>query len=62
MQQQPITSNLAGKGVSRVPATAKASAKKTTVIQNNTVYASNTNDIAKKLAKAASNGIPVGAK
>jgi len=26
------------------------------------VYASNTNDIAKKLAKAASNGIPVGAK
>jgi len=62
MQQQPITSNLAGKGVSRVPATAKTSAKKTTVIQNNTVYASNTNDIAKKLAKAASNGIPVGAK
>jgi hypothetical protein len=60
MQQQPIAPNLAGRGVSRVPA--KTSAKKTTVIQNNTVYASNTNDIAKKLAKAASNGIPVGAK
>ena len=62
MQQQPIAPNLAGKGVSRIAATAKKATNKTTVIQNNTVYASNTNDIAKKLAKAASNGIPVGAK
>ena len=56
MQQQPIAPNLAGKGVAHVPT------KKISVVQNNTVYASNTNDIAKKLAKAASNGIPVGAK
>jgi hypothetical protein len=60
MQQQPIAPNLAGRGVTRVPA--KQSAKKTEVVQNVTVYASNTNDIAKKLSKAASNGIPVGAK
>lgn len=34
----------------------------TTVVQNVMVYASDTNDIAKKLSKAAKNGIPVGGK
>jgi hypothetical protein len=34
----------------------------TTVIQNVTVYASNTNDIYKKLSRGAKNGIPVGTK
>ena len=33
-----------------------------TTIQNITVYASNTNDIEKKMAKAAKLGVPVGAK
>lgn len=35
---------------------------KATPIQNITVYASNTNDIAKKLSKAAKNGTPIGGK
>jgi hypothetical protein len=34
----------------------------TTVVQNVMVYASNTNDISKKLSQAAKNGIPVGGK
>ncbi|NBU93482.1 MAG: hypothetical protein EBS18_02825 [Actinobacteria bacterium] len=34
----------------------------TTIVQNVMVYASDTNDIAKKLAKSAKGGIPVGAK
>jgi len=34
----------------------------TTTIQNITVYASNTNDIEKKMAKAAKQGVPVGSK
>ena len=33
-----------------------------TVVQNVTVYASNTNDIYKKLSKGAKNGVPVGKK
>jgi phage-related protein len=33
-----------------------------TVVQNITVYASNTNDIAKQMAKAAKNGKPIGGK
>lgn len=33
-----------------------------TVVQNIVVYASNTNDISKKLSKAAKNGVPIGAK
>lgn len=33
-----------------------------TVVQNIVVYASNTNDIAKKLSKAAKNGVPIGTK
>lgn len=32
------------------------------VVQNIVVYASNTNDISKKLSKAAKNGVPIGAK
>ena len=34
----------------------------TTIVQNVMVYASNTNDISKKLSQAAKNGIPVGGK
>jgi len=39
-----------------------SSAGGTTVVQNVVVYASNTNDISKKLSQAAKNGIPVGGK
>ena len=49
--------NLAGKGVTKVPAKSTA-----TILQNVTIYASNTNDISSKLAKAAKNGIPLGGK
>jgi hypothetical protein len=57
----PIASqNLAGKGVKKVTTPAKT--KTTAVQQNITVYASNTNDIAKNLAKAAKNGTPIGTK
>lgn len=56
----PVPS-LAGKGVQIVPQSTDTGTKKTTV-QNITVYASNTNDIAKKLAAAAKNGQPIGNK
>lgn len=55
------TPSLKGKGVVRVPQSTDTSSNKTTV-QNITVYASNTNDIAKKLAQAAKNGQPIGGK
>lgn len=48
--------SIEGKGVTVVPS------KTTTVNQNVTVYATNTNDIAKKLSKAATNGLPIGTK
>ena len=51
--------NLQGKGIQTYTDT--SSTKKPTV-QNITVYASNTNDIAKKLAAAAKNGQPIGNK
>ena len=60
MQQQLPAPKLGGKGVAHVPA--KASTKKISVVQNNTFYASNTNDIANKMGKAINNGIPIGAK
>jgi len=50
---------LAGKGVKTIAPKTKAT---TTVNQQVTVYASNTNDIASKLAKAAKNGLPIGSK
>lgn len=37
-----------------------SSTKSTTIVQNVVVYASNTNDISTKLAKAAKNGLPIG--
>jgi hypothetical protein len=54
-----IPSGLAGKKVKTIPPKTKAT---TTVNQQVTVYASNTNDIAKKLSSAAKNGIPIGGK
>jgi hypothetical protein len=54
---QPKAGSIAGKGVTTVPAKPAA-----TVLQNVTIYASNTNDISSKLAKAAKNGIPIGGK
>jgi len=54
---QSKSGSIAGKGVTRVDT------KPTTPIQQNiTIYASNTNDISSKLAKAAKNGIPIGGK
>ena len=53
--------DLRGRPVKVITPTAKPSASPT-VNQNITVYATNTNDIAKKLAKAAKNGVPVGSK
>lgn len=59
--QSKITPSLAGKGVSKV--SPKPTPKPSpTVNQNVTVYASNTNDISKKLSKAAVNGVPLGGK
>lgn len=49
-----------GKGVKTY--TAPTAPKKSTVVQNITVYATNTNDISKKLSKAATNGLPIGKK
>lgn len=56
-----IPSTLKGKGQTTVTATPKPSASPTTV-QNITVYATDTNDIAKKLAKASKTGVPIGRK
>ena len=50
----PDVPNLAGKGVKRIDTPA--------VQQNITVYASNTNDIASKMSKAAKNGLPIGSR
>ena len=52
--------NLQGKGIQTYTDT--SSSNKKTTVQNITVYASNTNDIAKKLAAAAKNGQPIGNK
>ena len=59
-----IPSSLTGKPVKVIPKTPKApaAAKQTTVVQNITVNASNTNDISKKMARAAKTGIPIGGK
>ena len=54
-----IPIGIAGKGVKKITPTPKPTA---TVNQQVTVYASNTNDIASKLAKAAKNGLPLGSK
>jgi hypothetical protein len=54
-----IPIGIAGKGVKTIAPKTKAT---TTVNQQVTVYASNTNDIASKLAKAAKNGLPIGSK
>lgn len=56
--------NLAGKGQKRVttPTPKPTATTKPTTVQNITVYASNTNDISKKLSKAAKNGVPIGGK
>ena len=56
----PDVPNLAGKGVKRID-TPKPSAT-SAVQQNITVYASNTNDIASKMSKAAKNGLPIGSR
>jgi hypothetical protein len=53
--------DLTGRPVKVLTPTPKPSASPT-VNQNITVYATNTNDIAKKLSKAAKNGVPVGSK
>jgi len=53
----PKSASIQGRGVQKVPAKSA-----TTVLQNVTIYASNTNDISSKLAKAAKNGIPIGGK
>ena len=55
------TPNLTGKPV-KIIAKPSTTTSGTTVLQNVTVYASNTNDISKNLSKAAKNGIPVVAK
>jgi hypothetical protein len=55
------TPDLTGRPVKVLTPTPKPSASPT-VNQNITVYATNTNDIAKKLSKAAKNGVPVGSK
>lgn len=47
-------------GASGKPKSAGSSGSTTTVVQNVVVYASNTNDISTKLAKAAKNGLPIG--
>jgi hypothetical protein len=55
------TPNLQGKGVTMIKPTPKKTSAPT-VNQNITVYASNTNDIASKLSKAAKTGVPLGGK
>jgi hypothetical protein len=55
----PITPKLTGTPRKIITSKPKAT---TTVNQQVTVYASNTNDIASKLAKAAKNGLPIGSK
>jgi hypothetical protein len=54
-----IPIGLAGKGVKTIAPKTKAT---TTVNQQVTVYATNTNDIAKKMAAAAKSGLPIGSK
>lgn len=54
-----IPGSIAGKGVQKITVTPKATP---TVNQQITVYASNTNDIAKKMALAAKSGVPIGGK
>lgn len=56
-QTLSTSSNLQGKGVKLITPTPTP---KPAVQQNITVYASDTNDIAKKMARAAKNGIPAG--
>jgi hypothetical protein len=55
----PAKSTLKGVGVKKITPTPKPTP---TVQQNITVYASNTDDIAKKMSKAAKNGLPLGSK
>ena len=60
-----IPSSLTGHPVKTITTPKKVTtpaAKQTTVIQNITVNASNTNDISKKMARAAKTGIPIGGK
>jgi hypothetical protein len=53
--------DITGTGMPKVPQTPKATPKPTpTVVQNITVYATNTNDIAKNLARTAKGGMPIG--
>lgn len=52
-----IPSSIAGKGVPKI-----APKSPVTVVQNNTIYASDTNDIAKKMALASKVGISQGAR
>ena len=56
----PSVPDITGKGVKKITPTPKPTA--TTVQQNITVYASNTDDIAKKMSKAAKNGLPIGSR
>jgi hypothetical protein len=56
-----IKGNIAGGDVMKGGGGAGGGSGKT-VVQNIVVYASNTNDIEKKMAKAAKNGLPVGSK
>ena len=53
--------NLTGHPVKVIPTT-KTTKSTAAVQQNITVYASNTNDIASKLSKAAKTGVPLGGK
>ena len=55
----PSVPDITGKGVKKVTPTPKPTP---TVQQNITVYASNTDDIAKKMSKAAKNGLPIGSR
>lgn len=54
--------DITGKGVPTIKPTPKPTPSSSPTVQNITVYASNTNDISKKLAKAAKNGQPIGGK
>ena len=55
----PSVPDITGKGVKKITPTPKPTP---TVQQNITVYASNTDDIAKKMSKAAKNGLPIGSR
>lgn len=54
--------DLSGKGIKTTPTPKPAPTKSATTVQNITVYASDTNDISRKLSKAAKNGVPLGGK